>query len=173
MTSLNKVYSSKQEKMVADYMGWKVVTGSGSRPFRPGDIDSYNILVECKTHTEEQNNIVFYKKHWIKISEEAQSKHKYPILVVDNGTQLAKNTWVMLPKRLLTDDSSLFRIFGLVNTARSDSTVTFNHSVATALYKSGYTENKINYFPEWCNGEQVAIMPLNEFKVFCKDEFGE
>ena len=157
--------------MVAKYMGWKVVSGSGSKPIEPGDVKNYNFLVECKTHTEEQENIVFYKKHWIKISEEARAKHKYPVLVVDNGTQRSDNTWVMLPKRMLTGDT-IFRIYGLVNTAKTDSTVTFKHSVAKSLYKLGHQDGKINYFPEWCNGEQVAIMTIAEFKEFCQEEFG-
>lgn len=171
MPSMNKIFSAKQENMVAKYMGWKVVTGSGSRPFAPGDVSSYNFLVECKTHNVEQENIVFYKKHWIKISEEAQAKHKYPVLVVDNGTQTSDNTWVMLPKRMLAGDS-VFRIFGLTNTSRSDSTITFKHSTAQSLYRLGHQDYRINYFPEWCNNEQVAIMPLVEFKTFCQEEFG-
>ena len=157
--------------MVADYMGWKVVKGSGSRPFTPGDVDSYNILVECKTHNDEQENIVFHKKHWVKITEEALAKHKYPVLVVDNGTQKADNTWVMLPRRMITDDN-VFKIYGIVNTARTDSTITFKHQTTSYLYRTGYSENKLNYIPEWCHGEQVAIMPLDEFKKFCQDEFG-
>lgn len=175
MTALNKVFSAKQEKMVADYMGWRVVTGSGSRPFAPGDIkdtSSGKFLVECKTHNEEQENVVFYKKHWAKISEEAQAIHRYPVLVVDNGTQKSHNTWVMIPKRMLSDESSTFRIFGLVNTAKSDSTVTFKNSIAKSLYKLGHQDNRINYFPEWCNGEQVAIMSLDEFRHFYQEEFG-
>ena len=157
--------------MVAKYMGWQVVSGSGSKPIEPGDVKNYNFLVECKTHTEEQENIVFYKKHWVKISEEARAKHKYPVLVVDNGTQKSNDTWVMIPKRMLSGDT-IFRIYGLVNTAKSDSTVTFKHSVAKSLYKLGHQDNHINYFPEWCNNEQVAIMPLDEFREFCQEEFG-
>ena len=34
----NKYYSDRQEKMIADYLGWKQVVGSGSRPFTPGDV---------------------------------------------------------------------------------------------------------------------------------------
>ena len=49
----NKEASYKQEHMVADFMGWSVVTGSGSRPFTPGDISSDHFLVECKTHTKD------------------------------------------------------------------------------------------------------------------------
>lgn len=33
-----KDYSSKQESMVAEYLGWKTVVGSGARDFHYGDI---------------------------------------------------------------------------------------------------------------------------------------
>lgn len=166
----NKEASSKQEKMVAEFLGWKVVTGSGSRPFTPGDVNSDHFLVECKTHIEEQDNIVFYKKHWDKISTESRTINKYPALIVDNGTQKSKNTWVMIPKRMLPDDG-VFKIFGLVNTARTDSTITFKHSAASLLFKLGHNDKKISYFPEWCNGEQIAIMSLEEFREFYQQEF--
>lgn len=166
----NKEASAKQEKMVADYMGWRVITGSGSRPFQPGDVKNEHYLVECKTHIEPQDKVVFYRKHWEKISIEAQSEHKYPALVTDNGTQKSQHTWVMLPKRVIPDDDA-FRIFGLVNTAKTNSTVTFNHSAAIELFRVGNQDKHINYFPEWCNGEQVAIMPLEEFQKFYKDQF--
>lgn len=166
----NKEFSNRQEKMVADYMGWKVVSGSGARPFAPGDVANSQWLVECKTHNTEQENVVFRKTHWKKISEEARSVNKYSILITDNGTQKLQNTWVMVSRRLVPEDNA-FRIFGLVNSARSDSTVTFNHTAAVSLYKSGLSNKKINYFPEWCNGEQVAIMPLEEFKKFYKEQF--
>ena len=171
MSSMNKFFSSKQESMVAKYMSWKVVTGSGSRPFAPGDVNSYNFLVECKTHNEEQDNIVFHKKHWKKITEEARAKYKYPVLVVDNGTQKAGNTWVMIPKKMLSGDS-VFKIYGLENTSRTGNTITFNNLSALSLYKTGHQDNRINYFPEWFDDEQVAIMSLEEFKTFCQEEFG-
>lgn len=166
----NKEASSKQEKMVADFLGWRVVTGSGARPFTPGDVNSDHFLVECKTHVEEQDNIVFQKKHWEKISIESRTVNKYPALIVDNGTQKSKNTWVMIPKRMFADDK-VFKIFGLVNTARTDSTITFKNSAASLLFKLGHHDKKTSYFPEWCNGEQVAIMSLEEFRNFYQQEF--
>jgi len=166
----NKEASYNQEHMVAKFLGWKVVSGSGSRPFRPGDVQNDNYLVECKTHTKEQNNIVFYKNHWEKIVLESRSVNKYPALIVDDGTQSAENTWVMLPRRIIPEDEA-FRLFNLTNTSRTDSTVTFNHSSATNLFRLGSQENRINLFPEWCNGEQVAIMPLSEFKKFYQEQF--
>ena len=165
----NKEASNLQESMVAKYLGWNTVVGSGARPFRPGDVQNEHYLIECKTHTSEQQNIIFYTKHWDKISKEARSINKYPALVVDNGTQKSHNTWVMVPKRVLPE--KVFKIFGLVNTAKSDSTITFRHESAKSLYKSGYNDEKISYFPGWCNQEQVAIMSLSEFKKFYEEEF--
>jgi hypothetical protein len=167
----NKISSEKQEHLVAEYLGCKVVSGSGARPFNQGDVTGYSFLIECKTHNTEQQNIIFYKKHWIKISEEAIAHGRFPALVVDNGTQSIKNTWVMIPKRILADNS-VFRIFGLTNTSRTDSTITFKNTLAMTLYQSGRSEDRVNYFPEWCNREQVAIMPLSEFKELYIKEFG-
>lgn len=158
--------------MVADYMSWKVVTGSGSRPFAPGDVNGYNFLVECKTHIEEQSNIVFYKKHWKKISEEALSTHKYPVLITDNGTQRAINTWVMLPKRMLPDDSYIHKCDGNWNKSRSDSTITFDHMGTIRVFKSEYNDVGINYILAKFDNDEVAIMPLDEFRNFCLLEFG-
>lgn len=88
-----KDYSSKQEHMIADYLGWSVVSGSGSRNFNPGDVRSTNWLGECKTHTEPQDQIVFYKSVWNKIQQEALSVFKQPVLFVDDGTQKISHTW--------------------------------------------------------------------------------
>jgi len=170
---MNKKQSSnKQEKMVADYMGWKVVTGSGSRPFNPGDVNGYNFLVECKTHIEEQVNIVFYKKHWKKISEESLSKHRYPVLITDNGTQRAANTWVMLPKRMISDSFSICQCDDSWNKSRSNTTITFEHRAIMQTYRRSYSENNINYIPAKFDDEELAIMPLDEFRNFCMLEFG-
>lgn len=157
--------------MVADFLGWRVVSGSGSRPFTPGDVNSFDFLVECKTHTEPQDKIVFKQKHWAKISEEAHAKHRYPVLVVDDGTQKSQNTWVMVPRAIIPDERA-FRIFNIPNTSRSGSTVTFDHTAVLGLFKLGHQPDHINFFPEWCNGEQIAIMPLEEFRTFYQQEFG-
>lgn len=166
----NKEASTSQENMVANYMGWRVVTGSGSRPFRPGDVQNDHFLVECKTHTEPQEKIIFYTKHWAKISEEAQAKHRYPALVVDNGTQKSQNTWVMLSRSVIPDDRA-FRHFNIPNTSTSGNTITFNHSAVSNRFKLGHQLDRINFFPEWCNNEQIAIMPLEEFKKFYVEQF--
>lgn len=156
--------------MVSDYMGWDVVPGSGARPFNPGDVSSTHFLVECKTHIAEQNNVVFNKKHWTKIVEEATAKHRYPALVTDNGTQKSDGTWVMIPIRLIPSEDS-FRLYGMDNTARRGTTITFNYRSAFDIYKATRSENLIYYFADTFNGESVAIMPLYEFRKFYKEQF--
>lgn len=100
MTESTKYYSSRQEHMVADYLNWKVVAGSGARSFHPGDVRSDDFLGECKTFTEESDVVYCYNSVWSKITEEATAVMKSPVLFVDNGTQLSKNTWCIIPKRV-------------------------------------------------------------------------
>ena len=165
----NKEASTIQERMVAKYMGWNVVTGSGSRPFRPGDIKSDNFLLECKTHTKEQANIVFYEEHWNKIVIEARAVNKYPALVVDNGTQKAECTWVAVPRRIVTNNTHT--LIRLNNTSTKGTTVTFNHGSTYSLYKSEYELDSINFFQETLGNNTIAIFPLSEFAKFYSEEF--
>ena len=169
----NKEASYKQEHMVADFMGWSVVSGSGARPFKPGDITSDYFLVECKTHTERQDKICFRKTHWEKLSVESQSTSKIPILVTDNGTQISEYTWVMLPLRVINNCGVSNCIDGLSDTSRSGNTVIFDHADAMSLYKKGAMDNQTSLFiVKWgYDGECLAIMPLREFKEFYDTEF--
>lgn len=91
----SKYFSSKQEKMIANSLGWSVVSGSGSRNLHPGDIQSDEWLGECKTHEKPGHKITFYKSVWDKIVDEAISKYRFPALFVDDGSQTVENTWVM------------------------------------------------------------------------------
>lgn len=91
-----KLYSNKQEKMIANYLGWSVVSGSGSRDFHPGDIVDDNWLGECKTHTTLLDKVVFYRTHWDKICKEATEYMRYPVLFADDGSQRIDHTLVML-----------------------------------------------------------------------------
>ena len=165
----NKEASTKQEKMVADYMGWHVVSGSGSRPFRPGDVKNEHYLMECKTHTTEQTNIVFYKKHWDKIVIESTSTHKRPVLITDNGTQDVSRTWVIVHWNTLPENCHV--ILGLNNTSRTENTMTFNAYESAMNYRLGYRDSDINYFIENFGEDTVAIMPLTEFKKFYQDQY--
>ena len=91
-----KDYSSKQEKLIADYLDWERVVASGARACHPGDIRSDLWLGECKTHVTSGNRLKFVFREWQKIQEEAISKFRFPVLFVDEGSQTVENTWCML-----------------------------------------------------------------------------
>lgn len=91
-----KDVSSKQEHMIASYLGWHVVSGSGARACRPGDVQSDQWLGECKTHTTLTPRYTFMQAVWNKLLDEASSRFKYPVLFVDDGTQKADHTWCLL-----------------------------------------------------------------------------
>lgn len=169
----NKEASYKQEHMVAEYMDWNVVSGSGARPFRPGDITSEYFLVECKTHIEPRANITFKKSHWKKIQVEALAKDKFPILVTDNGTQKSLHTWVMIPMRIINNCSIPNSIDGLNNTSRSGNTVTFDDFMARQLYDKSKSSECISVFMyRWdIDDDYAAILPLSEFRSFYKEKF--
>ena len=93
--SSNKFYSSKQENRLASILGWKVVKGSGSRNFHPGDVISDEWIGECKTHKTPGQKISFYQSVWNKIVDEAAASHKFPVLFVDDGSQDPRNTWCL------------------------------------------------------------------------------
>lgn len=90
-----KDFSNKQENLVAKYLGWKTVVGSGARDFHYGDVISSSWLGECKTHVSKQSSVVFNKNHWVKISDESVFHHRNPALIVDDGTQDISNTYVV------------------------------------------------------------------------------
>ena len=92
---MRKVVSRRQEKMIADYLSWNTVPGSGSRGTRPGDIHSDEWLGECKTHVTAQPTIIFLFSYWEKIREEATAKFLLPALFVDRGHQTLDDVWVL------------------------------------------------------------------------------
>lgn len=164
----NKEASYKQEHMVADYMEWSVVSGSGSRPFKPGDITSDYFLVECKTHIQPQDTIVFKKAHWDKIQIESQSTYKRPLLVTDDGTQKSDHTWVMLPLSIINSCSVVNVVDGWNNTSRSGNTIVFNHLDTKRLYemKTVFEQTSVLIVRWSIDTDFVAIMPLSAYKEF-------
>ena len=102
-----KFYSNKQENMIANLLGWSVVSGSGAAAGHPGDISSDDWLGECKTHISPGKQIVFYSDTWSKIVEEATSKFKYPVLFVDDGSQTTYNTWCAFPYKSIAPTDSM------------------------------------------------------------------
>lgn len=99
-----KMPSSLHEHTIAKYLGWRVVTGSGSRPTYTGDIIDDDYLGECKTHIRPQTKVEFLDDVWIKIRSEAEAKHKLPALFSDDGHQMASTTFVMIPVFAVPDD---------------------------------------------------------------------
>ena len=91
----NKLFSTKQEKQIAEFLGWRRVSGSGSRPNAPGDIAGDSWLGECKTHITPGHKIHFDLKIWSKIADEAVSQFKQPAYFVDDGSQRINRTWVI------------------------------------------------------------------------------
>ena len=170
MPKSNKYYSNRQETMIAKYLGWSQVVGSGSRPFVPGDVNSCHWLGECKTHDTEKNNIVFLKRHWLKITEEAVAKRKFPVLFTDNGTQLYDNTWVMTP--LSVFDPSIVNILdGLKNTSTKGTSLTFNLADTEELYKKNSADGKYNVFKIRWEDRDLAVMPLSTYRYFIEEYF--
>ena len=104
-----KEFSDIQESRIANYLGWSKVVGSGSRNFHPGDVVSDRWLGECKTHARSGYNLVFKFDVWDKISEEATSQFKYPVLFTDDGSLDIKNTYCMIQ---IPADLSVFADLG-------------------------------------------------------------
>lgn len=92
-----KVYSSKQEKSIARYLNWSVVSGSGARYCSPGDIRSEQFLGECKTHVSRTPKIEFRLDYWKKICDEATSHGRIPVMFADDGSQMMENTYCLVP----------------------------------------------------------------------------
>ena len=160
-----KVYSSKQESMVAQALGWQVVSGSGAAPCAPGDVKSDDWLGECKTHASLQK-IFFDLDVWKKIKEEAYATHRKPVLFADNGTQDLKHTWCLCSKSNLNLASLL--TVALPYAIRKN--VTFDDEKASQTLKktgSAYCIGEvfagIIYQAQWA-GESVVIMPFSYFQ---------
>ena len=101
-----KEASDAQEKMIAKLLGWRQVTGSGSRNNFPGDVSGDEWLGECKTHVT-THKVVFKESVWDKIREEATARFKYPVYFSDNGWQRPQYTWVVFSERELPKEFSV------------------------------------------------------------------
>lgn len=164
-----KVYSHKQEKMVADALGGYPVGLSGAGPANPGDVRTYEWLVECKTHTKPDQSILFDLEVWTKIQNEAMGIHRKPVLIVDDGSQSASRTWCLCR-------SANLNLSGVISvdlpvkirkniTCKHDKLVTGLKAIAKANIsdESFYSGCNVIYEVDWA-AQQVAIMPLATFK---------
>lgn len=155
-----KDFSSKQENMIADYLGWSVVAGSGAAACFPGDIISDDWLGECKTHVERGQKIFFSKSVWRKICDEAAVKRRFPALFVDDGSQKSDRTWCLFNQnRLNLDECICFTI-----PVRKATNITFDHSEMLAIYEDYKSKTDlVPVFSYVWDKDVVAIAPLSVF----------
>jgi hypothetical protein len=153
-----KDYSIKQEKMIADYLGWDCVVASGARPCHPGDVASDYWLGECKTHVKPNSKIAFVFREWQKICEEAMSKGKFAVLFVDDGSQQASTTWCMIEANVAPLKFAPLPTHSHIDTSSlhltSDCIASCDSSELHAL--------KFEF-----NHRRVLVMRLEEFKSIC------
>lgn len=142
-----KDFSSKQEKMIADYLGWKVVAGSGAAACHPGDIIGDDWLGECKTHEKSNHSIFFSSQVWDKICNEAAIKHRNPVLFTDDGSQKIDKTWCIINHFCIPSD--------------------YNSIVYPKTFKKNITlsHDKLQKFYESCNSYTFCIAALGDRKV--------
>ena len=159
MTSFDKStkdVSEEQETMIARYLGWSRVSGSGARPGHPGDIKSDEWLGECKTHMVPGKPIKFDFDVWQKISNEAVSQFKKPALFSDDGMRDIDSTWVMFKP----DNIHKFTV-GIVECSNE------NAYYASASKLEEYYEDSPYIWLVLKHGKDLyAVMPLSEFKVY-------
>ena len=153
-----KYYSSRQESMVASFLGWSIVTGSGSRPFHPGDVGDEYYLGECKTSEVETDRIKIMKSHWQKISNEAMGAHKIPVLFVDNGTQKPDGTFCVM-RRLRNISAEIYPDIRI-----SGSSASF--SMKSVL---PFMSEHCHRFAADIFGESLVVFTLSEFKEYISE----
>ena len=158
-----KVYSTRQENMIADYLGWETVPASGARDFNPGDVRSERFLGECKTHVTKVPRIDIFFDVWNKLDDEATSQMRTPVLFVDNGTQRDLDTWAIIPAKFAVTDKDI--AIGGIDVTFRKTKATFSHGgLKQALCGRSigkFTHRKL----------ELAIMSLSTFKYLI--EIGE
>lgn len=168
MSDINKKkFSDRQEKMVARYLGWHQVTGSGARPGIPGDVTSreMNYLGECKTFTSLKDSIKFQINHWIKIDEEATLQFKQPALFTDDGTQLPDHTFCIA--RVINSDKFNQPIAYHKHTAGDNSLFKINKSSIVIpdmyVFKQFLDNNDVQGIVFTLNKQNLIITTLEKF----------
>lgn len=163
-----KDFSSAQENMIADYLGWSVVSGSGAAACHPGDVISDDWLGECKTHVKPEQKIFFSKSVWKKICDEAMIKRRYPVLFTDDGSQRSNKTWCLFSHRQVNRDEC---------TTYSDSTfvnrtnISFGHLTMILNYENiNINPDKPAVFLFRWGEDTVAVCPLSTFRELFGEE---
>lgn len=163
-----KDYSNKQEKEVARFLDWQVVSGSGAAACVPGDIISGEWLGECKTHVKPDQRITFKKDVWNKLCEEAIMKRRKPVLIVDDGSQKLSKTWCMFRRQDVTESFYTKEIgsIGLGTTVKTN--VCFTHKYLSPLIEAMRTDANSDYVAYIAQDfdKNVLIAPLTMFHDF-------
>lgn len=160
-----KTFSNKQEKVVAKGLGGYPIGGSGAMPGAPGDVKTYEWLVECKTHTEPDKNIAFNLDVWKKIEDEAMAMHRKPVLIVDDGSQTLSKTWCLC--RMI--NLNLAGVFTVDLPITIKKNISCKHEKLTEVLKAKTKELTNIIYPyvafevKW-GDEDVIILPFKTFK---------
>lgn len=159
-----RYYSNIQEKNVANFLSGKVVAGSGSDKFAPGDVKTDKYLIECKTHVKETNIIEFQSSHWDQIVSEAARCGRFPVLCVDNGTQKIETTFILTNEHSINiDDVDLYKLPIIPD----NKNIRFSCYVILNLFTklNDISESTIPGFAfKWNEKYNVVIMRIRDFK---------
>ena len=164
-SNTTKFYSQKQEDIVAKALRGYRIGGSGAAPGVPGDVKTYDWLVECKTHMESGKNIFFDLDVWNKVQNEAMAMHKKPVLIVDDGSQSLDKTWCLCRSANLNLSSTIVAEFPKVirkNITASSTALTTALKKLAKEYPQEIYEHAA-FYANW-GGQEVTILPLSEFK---------
>lgn len=91
-------FSSKQEQVVASYLGGVLTPNSGAGHTKKGDVLLEDTIVECKTRTKQSISHTI-KKEWILdlIKECIAMGKNHWAIIFDFGTQEINKQYVVIP----------------------------------------------------------------------------
>lgn len=159
-----RYYSNIQEKNVANFLSGKVVAGSGSDKFAPGDVKTDKYLIECKTHVKETAKVEFLSSSWKQIVAEATRCGRFPVLCVDNGTQNVENTFILTNQHCV--DIAAVDLYKLPVSPNGKNIVFACDGIRNLLSSlDDISEESIPGFAfTWNEKDDVVIMRIIDFK---------
>ena len=163
-----KFFSDRQEKAIADYLGWSVVAASGATQFNKGDVIADDWLGECKTHTTEKTRSEFNYGWLKKLIPQSTAIRRSPVVFFDNGTQKIEDTWCIVQRgsivkniTIIDAESTESIIHILVS---STIKVTFNHKLMLEYIKAYTTNETPACIKIDINCQPLLLMRLIDFK---------
>jgi hypothetical protein len=157
-----KDFSNKQESMVASFLDWSRVAGSGAATCKAGDVISSKFLGECKTHETPGSKVTFRQDVWLKICDEAMVFSRIPVLIADDGTQQWRRTYCLL--KPLPDMSVLPKNEFFVSQYKVGYKKQLNFD-ADKIYAKMKKHDCCIYTVEWFDGTML-LMNLETFREF-------